>query len=699
MPRCLKISALIGLAAALAQFGTAARAETYADTEHTTTEIIAEREGFSPGETTWFAVRQDVREGWHVFWANPGSAGIPLALQWRLPDGFDVGALKRPVPQYIPVGPLASYAHEGEPIVLVPVTAPGHAKVGEEIKIEINAEWQVCEVVCIPEEARFSFSLPVLDKAEKSVDRRALFERARAALPEVFAGAATFSAKGADYELEVEGWPDKRARDVFFFPEVEGLTEPAGEQRASVRNGVLNVSMESGWTKDVAGDIVKGVIAYKNAQGARVGVEIGAALEGALESSLAKLAAPAGGASFGVLLALAFFGGLILNAMPCVFPIIFIKAASLTHSAHGDAAELRRDGLLYTAGVLATFLAVAGLLLALRAGGEQLGWGFHLQSPAVVALSAYTLFLVGLNLSGLFTVGERFAGSGEGLARRSGAAGAFFTGALAVVVAAPCIGPLLSAPMGAALLLPPVQGLLIFAVLALGLAAPFLALTVAPPLARLLPKPGAWMQIFKQLLAFPVFAAAAYFVWVFARQTGANAMGVVLAGAVALAFAAWGFEKSKGEGGVRLALRAASAIAVLLALFPLARIEPAGAAPDAGAYGAIETESYDADALAGYRAAGTPVFIDFTAAWCVTCQVNKMTVLKSSEVADAFARAGAVLMVADWTVRDPAITEALEAFGASGVPLYVYYGPSGEANFLPQALTKKAVISALSKGV
>lgn len=612
-----------------------ATATTVADTDYTTTEIVPERPGFVPGETTWFAVRQDVREGWHVFWVNPGDAGIPLNLDWDLPEGYAADAVLHPVPEYIPVGPLASYAHEGEPVFLISVAAPGDAVVGDVVDVAIEAAWQACEEICVPEEARFEFSLPVVASAEPSPDRRDLFARARAALPDPYEGPARFSREGDNYRLAVENWNAPRARDVFFFPAVEGLTTPAAEQRARVRDDVLTVTMEPGWTEEVPGETVSGVLVFTDSAGAREGVAVDARLDGPLAvpegSSPPARAAPA---NVGALLALAFFGGLILNAMPCVFPIIFIKAASLVKSAQADAGVVRRDGLIFAGGVLATFLLIGGLLLVLRAGGEQLGWGFHLQSPLVVGLSAYILFLVGLNLAGLFTVGESIAGSGEGLARRSGPVGAFFTGALTVVVAAPCIGPLLSAPMGAALLQPAGVGMAIFALMALGLAAPYLAVSFVPALGERLPKPGAWMSVFKQILAFPVFAAAAYFLWVFARQTGDNALAALLAGAVLLGFAAWGFEKSKGEGRGALILRIVSALAVVAALTPLTRIEAASSTSgEAGAYGAIETEPYSAEALADYRAAGTPVFIDFTAAWCVTCQFNKVTTLKSDDVA------------------------------------------------------------------
>ena len=311
------------------------------------------------------------------------------------------------------------------------------------------------------------------------------------------------------------------------------------------------------------------------------------------------------------------------------------------------------------------------------------------------------LFLVGLNLAGVFHAGESLAGAGGGLADKGGRTGAFFTGFLAVVVAAPCLGPLLTAPMGAVMLQPPAIGLSILAVMALGLAAPYLVLSFAPGLGRLLPRPGAWMNVMKQAMAFPVFGAAAYFLWVFAQQTGGGGLALALSGAVLLAFAAWLFELSKKSGGLRLTVvRIGAALAVLIALAPLTRLGPVETrvAAEAGVmtHGAFTAEAFSAEKLASYRAEGRPVFVDFTAAWCVTCQFNKATVFSSKALAEEFEAAGVVFMVADWTLRDPKITKALETFNASGVPLYAFYGANGAApKVLPLPLTQDGVRNAI----
>ncbi len=707
--------------------GDAARAET----DYTATTLVPETDGVAAGQTFWVALRQEVAAGWHVFWENPGDAGLPLDLQWTLPEGFSADPPIHPVPEYFSYGPLANFAHEGAPVFLIRMTAPetlprDAVAPGGALSFAVRASWQVCEDICVPEAAALSFSLPAADVARPDPRRAALFAAARRALPAPFEGEAVFAATKKGYRLTLEddagtlpgALSGANRGDAYFFPAVSGLITPAAPQKVRYRNGVLTVEMARGYFEGHDGDTVRGVLGFVDEGGARAGLDIAASyaprsasLAGTGSGSGTGAGAspadgPGAGASLPLLFAFAFLGGALLNVMPCVFPIIFVKAAALMQAAGeagaGERALVRVHGLLYTGGVLAAFVFIGAVLLSLRAGGEQLGWGFHLQSPPVVALSAYVLFLVGLNLAGVFHAGESLAGAGGGLAAKGGRSGAFFTGLLAVVVAAPCLGPLLTAPLGAVLLQPPAIGLSILAAMALGLAAPYLALSFAPGLGRVLPRPGPWMGVMKQALAFPVFAGAAYFLWVFAQQTGGAGLAAALAGAVFLAFAAWLFELSKTSGGARLAaMRAAAALAALAAVAPAMRTDPAfSASGDAVLrHGALRAEPYDAGALAAYRAAGRPVFVDFTAAWCATCQFNKLTIFSSKALAREIEAAGVVVMVADWTLRDPAITEALEAFGASGVPLYAVYDPSGGARVLPLPLTRERLRAALAEAL
>lgn len=671
-----------------------------AETKYTGVSLYADASGFAPGETRMIAIQMDVAPGWHVFWKNPGDAGLPLAVDWTLPDGFAAGSIGFPAPDYIPVGPLASFAHEGAPVFLIPVTAPGDAEPGSAADISLLASWQTCEEICVPEAAELSFTLPVSAPGSISPQNAPLFERAREAQPVAYQGGAVFERSGDGFSLVLPDWEGPQPSSLFFFPASEGLITPSGEQTFTPEEGALTIALEKGWTPVPDAPSLEGVLKI-TAAGESTALSITAENEAAGQP-LSE--APVGQGvtverRLPVLLALSFLGGLILNIMPCVFPILFVKASSLMESAHHDAHIVRFHGLLYGAGVLASFLAIGLVLIILRAGGEQLGWGFHLQSPLVTGLSAYLLFAVGLNLAGVFSIGESVTGFGDQLAQKRGGGGAFFTGVLAVVVAAPCIGPLLTAPMGAVLIAPAPVALSIFLAMAVGLAAPFVALTFVPRLGRILPRPGNWMVILKQALAFPVFAAAVYFVWVLARQAGDGALAGALVGLVLIGLGAWLFELSKGANRRAVAVRALSAVALLAALAPLVRAEPVARAPQASAaYGEIATIAYDPQTLADLRAAQTPVFLDFTAAWCITCQVNKMTVLTSSEVALAFERAGVRMMVADWTVRDPQITQALADFGAAGVPLYVYYPPGGAPVILPQSLSKSIVMEAIVRG-
>jgi thiol:disulfide interchange protein DsbD len=387
--------------------------------------------------------------------------------------------------------------------------------------------------------------------------------------------------------------------------------------------------------------------------------------------------------------------------MPCVFPVLSLKAAALArHIEHPGAA--RREGLAFLVGVVATFLVLAGLLIAARAAGQAVGWGFQLQSPVVVASLALLMLLVGLNLSGLFEIGTSVQGAGTGLTTKSGLAGAFFTGALAVVVAAPCTAPFMAGAIGWAATQPPAAALLVFLFLGLGLAAPFTALSFAPGLFRKLPKPGGWMEGFRKVLAFPMYAAAAWLAWVFAVQAGTSALPFLFAAAILAAFAAWLFGVGQ-RADKPLVPRAVTAVAIVLAV-PLlvlgARTAvPAAApgAPQAEAGPGLPTEPWSPERVAALQAEGRPVFVDFTAAWCVTCQVNERTALAGKRVADAFAKTNAVYLKADWTNRNDAIAKELASHGRSGVPLYLVYGKAGEPQVLPQLLTEGLVAAALEK--
>jgi len=683
------------------------------ETGNAVSQLISERAGIAPGETVRIGLYQELREGWHVYWMNPGDSGLPLEIDWSLPAGFETGEIEYPLPHRIPLGPLVNFGHEGTPLFMVDLTAPADAAPGQTVTLSADATWLICADICIPESATLTLSLPVVaEPAGPDPVGAPLFAEGDSHMPEEGGLDAAWYDLDGKPVLELSGDIDPQA-EIFFFPAAISVVEPSAEQKVAAADEGVRLFLQPSFDYDPASlETLEGVVTI----GER-GIEIAAAqtevpagvtppgAEPATEeigtSSTTDATAPAPPASRNLftILGLAFLGGIILNVMPCVFPVIFIKAASLAHSAQEDRATIVRHGFIYTAGILVAFLAIAGLLLALRAGGEQIGWGFHLQSPITVAVFAIVIFLVGLNLAGLFEIGTSVQGVGTGLASKGGNSGAFFTGLLAVAVAAPCIGPFLGVPVGFALSAqqPAFVGLLVFAVMGLGLALPYLLISLIPGIAKALPKPGAWMEVFKQVLSFAMFATLIWLIWTLTLQAGTQGLVLLLIALLLTGFAAWAFGLSqRSGGGGRLFTRVLALAAIGGCVYVVSGITPQlrtadyaeAAAPGEGDLTKLPAVAYSEAKLEELREAGAPVFIDFTAAWCVTCQVNKQTVLTRQQVVSQFHEKGVVYMVADWTVQDPEITKALEAQGRSGVPLYLFYAPGApEPQVLPQVLS------------
>ncbi|WP_158548726.1 protein-disulfide reductase DsbD family protein [Parvularcula marina] len=676
--------------------------------------LVAEDEAAVPGQIVTVALMQTLREGWHVYWQNPGDSGLPLTLNWTLPEGFEAVAPLYPLPHRLPLGPLVNYGHEGEPIFLIDIAVPESAVPGDVAELAVDASWLICADVCVPEDARLTLTLPIaaargagngrysveIDRARRSQPRKADFE-------------AVYYHTDRGPALRLTGAPEGKLE---FYPYAPSLVEPSGATVERQDGEDIYLGMQAGFAyRARQPESLAGVLTVETANSRR-GYEVFAPKidqpAGALdltpintnaqpempgaEGPGLPLEADSGSPLLLPTLLLAFLGGIILNVMPCVFPIVFLKAAGFAAVAKEDRQVIRLHGILYTAGILVAFAGLAGLLIGLRAGGEQLGWGFHLQSPIAIAVFAIVLFLIGLNLFGLFEVGSSVQGVGNSLASKGGAVGAFFTGLLAVAVAAPCIGPLLGGAVGLALSQSALTGLLIFLAIGLGLAFPYLLLSLIPAAASILPRPGPWMVTLRQLFAFAMFATVIWLVWVLSMQAGPSGILKLGLAMLAASFGAWIFGRvQRGQSG--LVGRIAAAAMLILAVIPLSRITTAEAGTSSlSSLGVVETAVWSEATLAEYRAAGTPVFVDFTAAWCITCQVNKQTVLNTSRVKQAFIENNVVYMVADWTNRDDEITAALEALGRAGVPVYLYYAPNAEAPIiLPQLLSTKGVIGVI----
>jgi thiol:disulfide interchange protein/DsbC/DsbD-like thiol-disulfide interchange protein len=693
-------------------------------TDNVKAHLVSEVSAIAPGQSFWVALEFNIRDGWHTYWRNPGDSGQATTLKWQLPQGFTAGDIVWTTPHRFEIPPLVNYGYAKHAVHLVNITAPRDLKAGAPIVAPIvlsaKASWLVCSDVCIPEDADLQLKLPV-SAATGAVDPAdaAPFTAARSDLPSAQFAATTARIQGDQLVIALGkewGATLPQIKSLAFFPYDEGGIEYAAPQTLTRNQDAVELAMKLGYQPPKAGS-VRGVLLATEQSGndtVTVPMEIAANLSGTGGSEakgsprFAPAPAPAAEkttASLPVLLAFAILGGLILNLMPCVFPVLSIKAIGLVEQAKKHPAAVRTKGLVFAAGVISSMLCLAAVLLTLRAGGEQIGWGFQLQSPLFVTLLLYLLLAVGLNLSGVFEVGGGLAGVGDGLTQGDSYRASFFTGVLTTLVATPCTAPFMAFAVGAALTQPPIVALCIFAALGFGLALPYLLLSFAPWTRRALPKPGAWMDTLKQVFAFPIYASAAWLLWVLAQQTSSFGLGAALAGAILIALAAWAYQKSKSSAATgRVVALATATLAVLLAiLLPVRFADVAAAASSVSAHGAQaadEWQPYDAAQVAKLNAAGRPLLVNFTASWCLTCLVNERNAFTDSAVQEVFRSKGVTLMKGDWTNRDPAITQALASFGRAGVPLYVVYNAKPGATqplILPQLLTASVVQSAFAE--
>jgi thiol:disulfide interchange protein len=654
--------------------------------------LVTEAGEVAPGGALTVALEQVIRPGWHTYWSNPGEAGLPTTVDWTLPTGWKAGAIEWPYPKRLPVPPLMNYGYEGKVWLLTRLTVPAGAAPGTIVTLKGHASWLVCQEVCIPEDRMLSVDVavsaaPIAPYA--TIEEQ--FADARAKMPTTSPWPVVFhSSDTLDLFVASPTLAQAQLKDATFFPtEEDYVVDAASQQIGTAQNGLVLRLKPAKKAKHAAA--LSGVLVLTSADGSVQALDVNAK-PGAVPAATFGEAASDTGLMLSLLFA--FLGGLILNLMPCVLPILAMKALAIARHAQAEKGEAAREGFAYGAGAILSFVALGLALVILRAGGAAIGWGFQLQEPAAVAGFALLIFAVGLNLSGVFEFSGGIA-AGDSLARRGGAIGSFFTGVLAVAVAAPCTAPFMAAALGYALTQSAMVSLLVFLALGLGFALPFVLIGLSPALLRLLPKPGAWMLRFKQALAFPMYGAAVWLVWVLTQEAGSNGLILVLGAMIALAFAAWAWNASRNAGPRwRMAGALFAALGLIAALTSLPLIETS-AAPVAIAVqtGGIPSEPYSSEKLAQLRAANRPVFVDATAAWCITCLVNEKVALSSAHVRDAFAQKHVAYLVADWTSRNPAITALLEAHGRSGVPLYLYYAPgAADAAVLPQVLTEGEVL-------
>ncbi|MGU3536239.1 protein-disulfide reductase DsbD family protein [Methylobacterium sp. A54F] len=688
---------LLALLLALAAGVTAAAAQK-APPDLVRASLVAEPASVRAGTPFTVGIRMAMKRGWHVYWRNPGDSGLPPEVTWTLPAGFSAAPIQWPTPERIPVATLMNYGYEGTVTLLVTMTPPPSLDPAEPVRLAGRLSYLVCEEICIPGSADIALSLPVGDAAPNPETARSIAD-ARAALPKPAPAPARLSTEGERLVLSLAapGLDASGVRSAAFFPYSESALDNAAPQDLSVDGTGLHLRLTRADPKAPAPASLPGVLAYETNDGTRFAYALGEAPAPAAgqvpDTSAAPTPAPEESLTLWSAAAFALLGGLVLNLMPCVFPVLSIKVLALVRHSGESAARVRLHGLAYTLGVVGSFLALAGLLIGLKGGGASLGWGFQLQSPVVVAGLAYLLLAMGLSLSGVFHLGAGLAGVGDGLTRREGLEGSFFTGVLATVVATPCTAPFMGGAVGYALTQSAPAALVVFASLGLGLALPFLALTAWPAALRALPRPGAWMETLKQALAFPVYATVAWLIWVLAQQVGSDGLLAALLGLVLVAFSAWAWERGTQAAPFgRMVSRTLAAAALVAAggLVVTMAHEPAG-----GTARAEGGDAYSQARLDGLLAEGRPVLVNLTAAWCITCQVNERAALGTEAVRAALRARGITYLKGDWTNQNPEITRLLARHGRSGVPLYLLYAGGSEPVVLPQILTQGSVLAAL----
>ncbi len=674
---------------------------------HVRAELVPEMDTIAPGQPFTVGLHLEMDEHWHVYWRNAGDAGLPPKVTWELPEGFSAGEIQWPYPEKFSVPPLMSYGFYGSVLLPVTITSPSDLTTGETVELIAKAEWLVCKEACIPGKAELPVVLPVGEAPSVNEQWGGAFAQVREKLPLQEHGwgvAVGVSGETVTLNLTPPEWYRDSLTEVTFLPHESKVIENAAPQTLEVTESGYRLTVERSHYSLEAPETVSGILISED--GWR-----GPASEKALEFTAAVNAsgdtppvAATSGWDSGIFKALlfAFLGGMILNLMPCVLPVLSLKVLGFVQQANESRSKSAAHGLVFTGGVLLSFWALAAVLMALRAGGQELGWGFQLQSPAFLVVLSVFMFLFGLNLLGVFEIGSSLTTVGGG--KTSGMGGSFLNGVTATVVATPCTAPFMGSALGFSLTQQVWVGWLIFTALGLGMAAPYVVLSMAPGLLRFVPKPGRWMETLKQIMGFLLLATVIWLAWVLGVQAGINAVAALMVVLLVTAIGAWVMGRwgslSQSTGKRRVAYVTAAVLVLGAAGGGLAGVEKVKTEQTATASvdGGIRWEPFSRERLRELRAGDKPVFVDFTAAWCLSCKVNERVALGAESVQDKFDEMEVVALKADWTSRSDEITRALAEYGRNSVPLYLLFAPGdGDAKILPEILTPGIVLEALNE--
>ena len=637
--------------------------------------LVTDTDSVEPGVPFQAGLNLQMSPGWHTYWQNPGDAGVAPDLAFELPPGSSAGPVAWPAPERVAEGDLTTFSYSDGVLLPVRIMPGAMSFQSGSLPVTLHASWLVCRDICVPEEGDFTVNL---QRGTPSPSNQAALFAATAARVPIAAPFQARIAPDGTLTLSGAGLPGGITK-AEFFPSNKGDVETAGSQ-APVRHGddvTLHLALGPSHPADTPLDGVLTLTAGGSARSFMLAATPGPA----------AMAAPS--QTLHLLLLAALAGGLLLNLMPCVFPVLAMKAMALARLSAADRRTIRVEAGSYTAGVIVAFTLLGATLLAFRSAGAAVGWGFQLQSPTVVTVITWLLFATGLNMSGVFSIGEQMAGTGQTLAAKRGHAGSFFTGLLAVVVATPCTAAFMGVALAGALAAPAQLALLVFATMGLGLALPYAAIAALPRLALLLPRPGRWMATLRQALAFPMYGASAWLVWVVSQQTGPNGVLLAAAGLVGVGFAAWALGIAQASAGAGRSIGYAAVLAGCLSSAALLTV-PTGTSTE-------PSEPFTPARLAELQSEGRPVFVNMTAAWCLSCLLNERIALSPAAVRDAFNRAHVAYLKGDWTRMDPTISAFLRDHDRDGVPLYVFYAPGRAPVILPQLLSEGAVLAQLAK--
>jgi thiol:disulfide interchange protein DsbD len=680
------------------------------ETDYSEVALHSEMETVSPGQSFWLVLEFKLKDDWHIYWENPGDSGLPVQLNWNMPEGFSAEAMHWPGPDMFEMDGLMNYGYSGEPKILIPMMAMKNLETDKEYLLEAKASWLICKDICIPESGTVSVSVSSAG-APKASEHAMMVQEALADLPTIIESPASYEIDGETMTLKVDipAMDAGSFEEAYFFSREGGVVNHAAQQAWEVDESTLTGQLVAGGTAPSAqwsglleveqddSSQFYDIILHKGKN--NIGDKERNPLPALAESQNITEAAPASydeedvPITFTYALLMAFLGGLLLNAMPCVFPVLALKALSLSQKADKEPTAIRFQGLAYCAGVVASFLFLALVIILLKESGKELGWGFQLQSPTFVAVLVYMFIMLGLALAGMFELPMLFGGLAAHREEKSSLKGSFLTGILAVIVATPCTVPFMAPAIGFAFVQPVSVTLAIMVALGVGLAFPYLAISFYPALWRFFPRPGMWMELFKQFMAFPMFATAAWLLWVLVQQGGADGLFIVLAASLSFVLLLWLGQVTQ-QGFLRLIYWLLAIFIFFYSLSDIATLKP----PHTQTHqlsATLQAEPYSQERLASLREEGKAVFVNATAAWCITCKVNERLALRSEALAAHLQEENITYMVADWTNYDDNITKFLHRYEREGVPLYVYFPREGKPVVLPQLLTESLLLEKL----